>query len=109
MPTPAKIPAAASASQADEASFLYNEPWHASADQCKQHGCRLQHVKLQDWMPNAQSGDRNKLRNAVRSGRMVGTATVPKPGEAGINTERKAWWWHAGDPALALARQLLRK
>ena len=113
--SPAKASAAstapplAEACTADADVFLYNEPWHATADQCLQHGCRLQHVQLQDFLPHAQSGDRNKLRTAVRGGKMRGTANVPKPGESGIGSQRTHWWWHAGDPALGLARQLLRK
>ena len=116
--SPAKASAASAASTApplaeactaDADVFLYNEPWHATADQCMQRGCRLQHVQLQDFLPHAQSGDRNKLRTAVRGGKMRGTANVPKPGESGIGSQRTHWWWHAGDPALGLARQLLRK
>ena len=106
---PAPPPQPRASADVGECLFTYSEPWHASADQCQQHGCRLQHVKLQDFLPNAQSGDRNKLRNAVRSGKMIGTASVPKPGEAGTGSMRDKWWWHAGDPALGLARQMLRK
>ena len=116
--SPAKASAASAASSAppmaeactaDANVFLYSEPWHATADQCMQRGCRLQHVQLQDFLPHAQSGDRNKLRTAVRAGKMRGTANVPKLGESGIGSQRTHWWWHAGDPALGLARQLLRK
>lgn len=73
------------------------------------HGCRLQHIKLQDFLPNAQSGDRKKLRDAVRKGKMIGTANVPKPGEDGIGSQRDYWWWHGEDRALARARQMLGK
>ena len=60
----------AEACTADANVFLYSEPWHATADQCMQRGCRLQHVQLQDFLPHAQSGDRNKLRTAVRAGKI---------------------------------------
>ena len=85
----------------------YAQPWHASKASCQQHGCMKGHVMLQDFCPRAASGDRNKLRNAVRAGKLVGTKNVPKPDEAGVGSMRTSWWWHEDDPALALAKKLV--
>ena len=104
-PLPPPPPSAPKAATCQD--FLYMEPWHVSADHCIAHGCRLQHVKLQDFLPKAQSSDREKMRRAVRNGEMIGTASVPKPGERGTGSQRDKWWWHQGDPALARARDLL--
>ena len=59
---------------------------------------------LQDFVPGAQSGDREKLRKAVHRYEIVGTDKVPKPGQEGRGSMRSGWWWHAGDPDLATAR-----
>jgi len=99
-PIPAPTPATSSADE-----FLYNQPWHVSANRCREHGCTLKHVTLQDFKPGANSGDRNKLRNAVRSGEIAGTNKVPKPDEAGRSTVRDGWWWHEGDPELTIAKR----
>ena len=99
-PIPAPTPATSSADE-----FRYNQPWHFSANQCRQHGCTLKHVVLQDFKPGANSGDRNKLRNAVRNGEIAGTNKVPKRNEAGRSTLRDGWWWHEGDPELTIAKR----
>jgi hypothetical protein len=84
-------------------------PWHATAAACSAHGCKLTHVMLQDFFPGAKSGDRDKLRRAVRRCELVGTTNVPKPGEEGTGSARTAWWWHTGDPELSMAKGLLGK
>ena len=114
----AKRAAEAAARVAEErtAAFSYDKPWHRTADSCRQHGCPLRHVKLQDFKPHAQSQDRGQLRKAVRFGTLVdgarrcivGTVKVPKEGEPGQGSARSDWWWHEGDPHLAIAKQLMR-
>ena len=103
---PASVAEAAATSLGD---FLYHQPWHKTADSCSAHGCKLTHIMLQDFLPNAQSGDRNKLRKAVRENKMIGTTGVPKPRENGTGSRRDKWWWHEGDPSLEFARKLLGK
>ena len=96
-------PAPKPATAADD--FLYNKPWHFSAKHCRQHGCALKHVVLDDFKRGAKSGDRSKLRNAVRKGEIAGTNKVPKPGEVGRPTLRDGWWWHEGGPELTIAKR----
>ena len=84
--------------------FKYDKPWHLSVERCRANGCKLKHVKLQDFKPGAKSQDRDKLRLAVRSGLIAGTNKVPQPTEDGRPTERGGWWWHEGDPELAIAK-----
>ena len=88
----------------DAHCYTYDQPWHASINRCVAHGCRLRHVSLQDFVPGAQSSDRNKLRDAVRRWEINGTKNVPKQGQSGNNTMRDTWWWHEGDPELEIAR-----
>ena len=105
-PPPAATPATSSAGD-----FRYDQPWHFSAARCIQNGCTLNHVKLEDFLPGAESQDRNKLRKAVRSGEIAGTNKVPqrdsagKPKEPGRSTVRNTWWWHEGDPELTIAKR----
>ena len=105
-PPPAPTPATSSAGD-----FRYDQPWHFSAARCIQNGCTLNHVKLEDFLPGAESQDRNKLRKAVRSGEIAGTNKVPqrdsagKPKEPGRSTVRNTWWWHEGDPELTIAKR----
>ena len=64
-------------------------------------------VNLKDFCPAAQSSDREKLRKLVRNGTITGTDKVPRPGDAGCGSMRNGWWWHEGDPDLAIARATL--
>ena len=88
-------------------AFVYNAPHHKSANECRAHGCKLVHILLQDFCPAAQSSDREKLRKLVRNGRITGTDKVPKLGDVGCGSMRSGWWWHEGDPHLAIARATL--
>lgn len=90
------------------ADFLYNKPWHKSAKDCLQHGCMLRHVILQDFVPGAQRPDREKLRKKASAGQMLGLKSEGAVG-AGSATMREKWWWHEGDPALAMAKSLFGK
>jgi hypothetical protein len=98
----------AEANSEANSDFLYAKPWHKSVKDCQQHGCKLRHITLQDFVPNANRSDRQKLRNKAGRSEILGLQSDGAQ-DAGSTTMRARWWWHEGDPQLSIAKSVFGK